>query len=386
MLVSAEWAVDEAYGGEISARLLVEQLRTRGWDVRVYAGESESSQPGVEEGPLGAWPIFRQLRDFQPDVVHAYNMESVPATILAAKLARVPAVATANSYWATCLWADMTFPSGELCPGCSLSGLSRDYENRHPATVGRTVPTPIARSEVARRTAMLGAYDAVVALSAASRDRMKKGGLSAEVEVIPNMVDPRDLEAELPPLSDDPDILFVGQLSHVKGIRTLVDAMPAILDELPGARLRVAGKGPLREDLEDRVEELGVEDAVEFLGHVDPVRLRELYEDSRALAVPSVWIEPFGRVLLEGWGRGAPIVATDRGGPGEVVDDGETGLLCPVGDPQALADELVRVLEDDELASRLRSEGKRRLEAYRPAAVLDDYEDVYRELAAPGGS
>ncbi len=385
-LITPEWAVEEAYGGEISARLLRDGLVDRGWEVQVLTEATDNEEANVVRTSLNPWTVYKRASSFEADLLHAYNNEAIQATLLAARAQRIPCVATANSYWATCLWADMTYPSGELCQGCSMGGIARNYENRDPATVGRKVPTPLGRAEVARRTALLKAFDRIVALSAASGTQLAKGGVPiSSIDVVSNMVDPRDLEAELPSLPQDPEILFVGQLSHVKGVRTLIDAMPRILEEIPAARLRIAGTGHLREELEQRVDELGIREAASFLGHVQPSRLRTIYEQARALAVPSVWVEPFGRVLLEAWGRGATVVASDRGGPGEVVEHEQTGLLTTPGDSESLADALVRVLQDEELALRLRSQGKQALARFRPEVILEDYLRIYEDLAFEGG-
>jgi hypothetical protein len=382
LLVTPRWNLEEDYGGEVSVRLLREGLQDAGWTVHVATGETDAGGADVTETDLSTRALGGVIREVEPDVVHSYNMSVVQPTLLASKLMRTPAVATANSYWATCLWADMTFPDGELCPGCSLSGLSRDFANRDPETVGRRVPTPLARAEVARRTALLRGFDRIVTLSEASRRRMSEGGIPREdMTVVPNMVEPRDRAAELPELVTDPEILFVGQLKHTKGVGILLEAMPAVLDEVPQARLRVAGTGPQRDELEGRASELGVEDAVEFLGYVDPVDLREVYRSSRIVAMPTVWIEPFGRVVLEAWAHGPVLVASDRGGPAEVAEDGETARIVPARDAEALAGAIVEVLEDDELARRLRESGKQRLERFRPERVVSAYEDVYDHVA-----
>lgn len=381
-LVSPEWAIEEAYGGEVSVRLLRDGLVGRGWKVQVLTGRTDAEGSDVIETSLSPWSIYKHAGSFNADLIHAYNNEAIQATLLAARAHQIPCLATANSYWATCLWADMTFPSGELCQGCSMDGLSRDYANRDPATIGKRVPTPLGRMEVARRTAVLKAFDAIVALSDASRAQLAKGGVPAsDIDVVPNMVDPRDSEAKLPELAPNPQMLFVGQLSHVKGVTTLIEALPRVVDEVPEAALKIAGRGPREERIRERTIELGLGEHVELLGHVPPERLREVYRSSRALAMPSIWVEPFGRVILEAWSHGAVVVAGDRGGPGDVIDHESTGLLTQPGNPQTMAEQLIRALDDDEMASQVRSNAKDRLSVYEPARVVDAYEDVYQRVA-----
>lgn len=383
LLVTPRWAADDAYGGERSLRLLAETLDEAGHDVRVAAGDVPGEGPeAVRETPTTVRGIWGALRRTEPDVLHVYNMGALVPAAVAATLARVPRVATANSYWATCLFADMTYGDGDLCPGCSLAGIRRDHETRNPDTVGRRVPTALGRAEVARRTWALNRYHRVVTLSEASAAQMQRGGLRSDgVEVVPNMVHPRDLEAEPPgEVPDEPRIVYAGQLKRVKGLHHLLEALPRVRREVPGAHLEVAGDGPEGDRLRDQARDLGLGDAVAFRGRLPGDELRDLYRASRCLAFPVVWHEPFGRVLLEAWAHGLPVVTTTRGGPGEVVADGETGLLTRPRDPDALADALVRVLADDDLARDLREAGRAEVEAYRPAEVVPRYEAIYRDL------
>jgi glycosyltransferase involved in cell wall biosynthesis len=100
----------------------------------------------------------------------------------------------------------------------------------------------------------------------------------------------------------------------------------------------------------------------------------------RAIAgvVPSAWQEPFGIVALEAMDAGVPVVASATGGLAEVVDDGETGLLVPPGDAGALADAIGRLVADVELRRRLGDGAARRIERYRPDAIVPRIEASYR--------
>lgn len=383
LLVTPNWAGAGAYGGERSLRLLADRLDEGGHDVRVAAGDVDGAAPDhVVETPMTVRGLWGAIREADPDVVHCYNMGATVAAAVATRLARVPAVATANSYWATCLFADMTYGDGALCDGCSMEGIRRDYATRSEAMIGRQVPTPVGRAEVARRTWALNRFERVVTLSEASATQMQAGGLKEDgVRVVPNMVAPRDLEADPPArLPDEPRIVYAGQLKRVKGLHHLLEALPRVRREVPGAHLEVAGDGPEGDRLRDQARDLGLGDAVAFRGRLPGDELRDLYRASRCLAFPVVWHEPFGRVLLEAWAHGLPVVTTTRGGPGEVVADGETGLLTRPRDPDALADALVRVLADDDLARDLREAGRAEVEAYRPAEVVPRYEAIYRDL------
>jgi glycosyltransferase involved in cell wall biosynthesis len=95
--------------------------------------------------------------------------------------------------------------------------------------------------------------------------------------------------------------------------------------------------------------------------------------------VPSLWAEPFGLVALEAMAMGTPVVAARSGGLAEVLVDGETGYLTPPGDSNSLAAALRRVLEDDDLRSRMSSAARLRAERFREDPVISELERIYRE-------
>ncbi len=149
---------------------------------------------------------------------------------------------------------------------------------------------------------------------------------------------------------------YVGRLDREKGIPTLVEAFAAVLVPEPAAKLALAGKGVLQESLHQQALELGVADRVRFAGYLSGSALAGFYRSCDVLVVPSRY-EPFGIVALEGMICGTPVIASDAGGLAEIIEHGRNGLSFPHGNAQALAQALLRVLTDAELAQRLAQEG-----------------------------
>ncbi len=379
LLVTSTWST-EGYGGEKSVRLLHDALASTGAQVSIAAEKIEGEGDVVRlDQPFQ--DLVHMIQRDEHDIVHCYNMESLVPVVLAAKATGVPSVITANSYWATCLFADMLFPDGEICQGCSIRGVQRDFKTRDPATVGRRVPAPVGRGEVARRTFFLNRYDAIVALSSASLDQLARGGARPDrMHVVPNLSDPDEILSSPKTVPSEPKVLFVGQLKHVKGVSLLLEAMACVKDTVPEAELTVAGDGPERERLKAQARELGITEAVTFLGYVDPREMPRVYRDHRVLARPSLWVEPFSRVLLEAWSQGIPVVSTRRGAAGDVIVNEETGLLVPADDSDRFAEELARVLEEDTTASRLQEGGLEQARRLTPDAVGPRYASVYETV------
>lgn len=141
-----------------------------------------------------------------------------------------------------------------------------------------------------------------------------------------------------------PTILFVGNDFTRKGGHVLLEAFRLVRQTMPDARLRLVGTPP----------RIAPEPGVEVLGRIrDRRRIAELYEEATVFALPS-YFDPYPLVTLEAMASGVPVVATAQSGTPEIVAHGETGLLVAPGRADQLAEALLRVLRDDELAGRLR--------------------------------
>jgi phosphatidyl-myo-inositol dimannoside synthase len=157
---------------------------------------------------------------------------------------------------------------------------------------------------------------------------------------------------------------------------------------VPGVEWVIVGDGPLRPALEALAAELGVGDAVRFLG-ARPRAERDAWLDrAHAFVMPSrvppggVGGEGFGIVYLEAGAHGLPVIAGDRGGATDAVEDGKTGLLVDATDPAAVAGAAIRMLTDGELARRLGEGGAARAALHSWPRVAAAVEDVVAELCA----
>ena len=173
----------------------------------------------------------------------------------------------------------------------------------------------------------------------------------------------------------------MGRLIPHKGVDVLIRAV-SLNDRLS---LEVFGSGPEADALAALAQELGVTDRVSFHGHVDEEEVPGVYRRFDALAVPSVprpgWVEQFGRVVVEAQASGVPVVASRSGALPEVV--GTNGILVEPGDAAELARALIRLLDEDELWTRLRLAGMEDVRRYSWAGVAADQLALYR--AVTGG-
>jgi glycogen(starch) synthase len=191
---------------------------------------------------------------------------------------------------------------------------------------------------------------------------------SEKIDVIPNGVDlqtftaPDGVDEFRSRLVRDGEklIFFAGRLEFEKGVQTVLEALPRVLDTVP-ARFVVAGIGTHEEELRDHVTRAGLDDHVEFLGFVPDARLRMYYAAADLAVVPSLY-EPFGMVALETMASGTPCIAADTGGLRELVVHEATGLRFVPGDPASLAGMILRLLTDQRLDQRLTVDARRMLD------------------------
>lgn len=164
-----------------------------------------------------------------------------------------------------------------------------------------------------------------------------------------------------------------------KGIETLVDAVPRLLESVPDARVAVAGEGPDRAALEARARERGVEHAFHLIG---PTQGAMPLLAACDVFVSASWAESFPYNVLEAMAAGVPIVATDVGGTGEAIEDGRSGLLVPPREPAALADALAALLADRDRAAALGAEARERQRSrFSVDRMIDGTLQVYEECA-----
>jgi glycosyltransferase involved in cell wall biosynthesis len=165
-------------------------------------------------------------------------------------------------------------------------------------------------------------------------------------------------DGEPAPYGDpEPRLLCVGRLIPIKGHIVLLRAFAEARRVLPDLKLDIAGRGPLEPALRALAKELGVAESIRFLGHVSPVQTA--IERCAVVVVPSMG-EGFGMVALEAMERARPVIAAEIGGLGELVRDGETGMLVPAGEAEPLAAAIVRLAGDLDLARAMGEAGRRR--------------------------
>lgn len=364
-------------GPSRQAIFLTRELKERGFDTRLVWGASGPREGTVDPGPGVAatsmpWltrdlhpaqdlrvlkDLYGMMRRWRPQIVHTHLAKAGALGRVAAQRSGVPVVVH-------------TFH------GHVLQEYFSALKNR-------------AFVEAERRLA--ARTDALIAVAPWVRDELLAMGIGKErnwhvvpvgVDLAPLLTirpDPTDARAKLGLPLDGPIVGCVGRLVAIKDHETFFQAAVRVADAVPDATFVLAGDGELREGLQAKATAM-LGDRVRFLGWVDD--LPTLYGAFDVVALTSR-LEGTPVSLIEASAAGKPVVATNVGGVGDVVRDGNTGLLVPPRDPVAVAANVLTLLQDPEGARRMGEEGARWVEGrFSDHRLADDLTGLYERLLA----
>jgi glycosyltransferase involved in cell wall biosynthesis len=323
-------------------------LRDRGHEVEVLSfmeGQPEDPEYVTREelpskrSDLLQLLAYRRIKEFaeDKDIIHSYNRTFDPAV---GQLS-LPTVATINSYM---------YDYSIGVPGKKQNPVLPVYRRLYDYLARRSI------DRVGRLTA----------LSKDVRD-LYMDCFETDINVVPNMYDPdfpefHDVE------TDENELLYVGALRKHKGVMELIDQMSEIPERY---RLTVVGDGPQIQELEEMVSRLGLEKRVSFEGFIGHTKLPRYYERAGIFIHPARLPEPFGRTILEAMQMETPVIATNRGGPKDVLREEQ------LADTVEGIPEKIRQLDRQEAINYQ----NQRLEDYAPEKVTEMYEEIYREVA-----
>jgi glycosyltransferase involved in cell wall biosynthesis len=317
-----------------------------------------------------------QIREFSPDLISLHHFDARFAT-LARVLGRtsIPLVMAAHDAELVCPISTLVRPGNVICEGgvrtrCLFTGCH----------VGLGGPYNLAQTRSFDR-ALRGRMRAYLCPSRSLMEYLDSNGYRPAIHLpsfarIPDGI----RRAPVPPPGSDvrPTIGYLGRLEWYKGVHDLLRAVAVLHRDRPEIRLDIAGDGPSRGGLEVLAAKLGIAGQVTFRGRLTGADKEDWFGGVHVVAVPSNMWENFPLVALEALARGRPVVATSIGGIPDIVDDGESGYLVPIGAPDRLAQQLRVVLEDPELQSQMGSVGRARvLERFTPERHVERLLAVY---------
>ena len=174
-------------------------------------------------------------------------------------------------------------------------------------------------------------------------------------------------------------ILYVGRLVYEKGVQHLISAMPKILENYHDAKLIIAGKGGMLDELKGQAEAMGLSNKVYFTGYLNSKQVQKMYKCADVAVFPSTY-EPFGIVALEAMLAGVPTVVSDIGGLNEIVDHGINGMKSYAGNSNSIADSVISLLYDKQLAANISKKAKQKVkEEFNWNKIAQDTHYIYEQ-------
>lgn len=334
--------------------------------------------------PLAVGRLYlRAAREAPFDVVHLHESDGVLVALLL-RLARL-----------------LRRPSGRALLVATLQvSYTRERRSVRPVRAGgRVVSRPTGSERLFARVrapilAGLGRLtgrlaDRVVAPSHATGVELEEDYGARDVTVIPNGIAPgpavaRPAEA-INLRGGRPVVLYAGRLRTRKAVAVLLEAFALLRREHPEATLVLAGDGEQRPALETRARELGLADAVRFVGAQPRSAMPGWYASADVFCLPSIY-EGFPLAILEAMAAGLPVVATAVAGVPEAVADGVTGRIVAPEDAAALARALLELVADPATARRMGEAGRRRVEEeFAIPRIAGAYIELWQRLLAGAG-
>ncbi len=174
-------------------------------------------------------------------------------------------------------------------------------------------------------------------------------------------------------------ILYVGRLVYEKGVQHLIAAMPKILSNYHDAKLIIAGRGGMMDELRAEASNLGLNDKIYFTGYLNSKQVQKMYKCADVAVFPSTY-EPFGIVALEAMLAGVPTVVSDVGGLDEIVTHGVDGMKSYAGNANSIADSVTALLYDHQLATNVSKKAKQKVkEQFNWEKIAQDTHFTYEK-------
>lgn len=339
----------------------------RPWSVSLAECISERQQSQI---------LMDSVRSFMPDLVSVWHLGRVSPIVFATCLRlNIPVVFAISDYWMDGLSGDNA-PQWERywsAEGASLVQRVRKRVLRFVA--GRFfAPTRISWDCV-RNAHFFSAY--LQAHAQKTLPNLKRS------TVIYHGVDVARFSYPTDQAASSGRLLYVGRISQEKGLDVAIRAIALLPAHLMHVELHIIGTGdrPYLDSLTRLAADQGVAARIKFLGSLSRADVMSAYHSYDVLLFTSVWPEPFSLTVIEALACGIPVIATNTGGTGEILRDGDNSLIVSANEPQQLALAIDRMISDESMRKKLRDAGRR---AVTQMSDIDktvvDIEAFYKEL------
>lgn len=357
----------------------LKQLRT--WMPGVVRDRKQRHQPPFPD-PITVAGLRRLIRRFKPDVVHAYGWFSYSGA-LALLGTNIPLLISARDYGYSCATRTLVYRGEQACDGPALQKCLGCAANLYGAPKGWLAALGVLMGRSLLMHKVLGVHS----ISAYVQDIMRRDflgdqargpGTNAVAEAIipsfreddadPHGSDDAQNQSYLDRLPTEKFILYVGALRRVKGVSQLLTAYARLASPPPLVLIGTLESDSPRE----------FPPGVVVLENVPHRAVMAAWERSLFGVIPSLWPEPLGSVVYEGMSRGKAVIGTTPGGHADMIIPGETGLLVPAGNIDALTLAMTDLIDQAELRERLGTAARERSKLFTASVAVPQFERFYQ--------
>jgi glycosyltransferase involved in cell wall biosynthesis len=368
-------------GEEESRQAEVSVLKQYGNEVSSYVENntkvSSLSKIGVGLRTLWSKESYSIVKDIlkaqHHDVIHVQNFFPLvsPSVYYAAHAEGVPVVQAVRNYRFLCA-NSFLYRDGKVCELCLKKTVKVDAVQHKCYRKNRAASTTAASMHLLH--SLLPTWnriDKFVAVSEFVKQKMIEGGFAEEkITVKPNFVYPDPGVS----LEKEDYIVYVGRLEAEKGIQHLLEAIKIMKSPV---KLKIVGEGTLKSDVLSQIQGTNIE----YLGKKTLLETYDIIGKAKALVIPSLWHEPFGRVVVEAYAKGTSVIGSRMGGIPELIEDGVTGYTFEAGNKYDLASQIERIYEDEPLTAKMGLSARQvYLDKYTPESNYNMMLDIYTSV------
>jgi len=330
--------------------------------------------------------ILSELKIEKFDIVHAHDIYSllilgqIKAFLLKRTNTTPKFIFTVRDYLPICAFGNLlTKKENILCNGCRINRLFNCVSFKEKKFFLK-LAGPILPHLVKIRKASLESMDAIIYISYyLETEFQKRINYRNQTKVIYNPLPQGYFKKFSQPKQKDM-ILYVGRIEHYKGVGLFLKVLREILSIFPDLKVYFVGEGRDKNKYSQLVNKWGLDKSIHFTGWLSSDDLKLLYEKASILVVPSVWPEPFGRVVIEGMANKCLIIGSNAGSLPELIKDGYNGYLFQHNDEIHLFKKLKFLLENQEKLQSVRENAFQFAHKFENSKISREYLNFYEKL------
>lgn len=388
-VVSQFWPPSFVGGGEISTYIVCQKLVKKGYEVTILTPNipkknDESFRFSKLYNPSKFLKPFERnyfsrisLKGDLPKGVY-WASDYYGAAYLRNK--KVKKFVTVRDHWPICLTSLNLLDDYSPCDGCSLWNFTKHYGIFQATPYKKLLRLFSLLYNHPFRKSILLSFDHVVFVSDYIANKIVEQIPLKDYSRIYNPL-PRDFIKNYP--SNEiikKNILFSGFMKEFKGIDVILRVMEEIKRVDKDYQLNIVGYGDL-EKYQGLVWRMGLKKQVKFKGKLSMKEIAQIFAMSTFVVVPSLCYETFGRTVIEGMSQKCVVIATNRGGPSEIIKNGRNGFLFKLGDYSQVAKIILRLYNNPRKVREIKQNARKfSIENFSPDKIANQYESLIKKL------